>query len=154
MAETLAVGDLVVGSELAGPPRVMTVERIQWYGDGLESAIEGQFVRCGSNIHTDEEFAKSQGLPGVIADGMLSTNWISAMLVRQFGTDYLERGALRTKFIKPIFKNVRIHTRGQVRSIERADDGSVRYVLDVWCADDEGTKLTVGDAAIVVAPRG
>lgn len=153
MTEVVGTGGLKVGSELVGPVRRMTKERIQWYGDGLESAIAGEFVRVGVNIHTDEEFAKSQGLPAVIADGMISTNWLSALMVKYFGVDYLDRGELRTKFIKPVFRDVLVATRGLVRSIERLDNGNVRYSVDVWCEDQEGTKLTVGDGQVEVVPR-
>ena len=150
MGEMAAVKDLKVGSEIAGWTRAMTEERIQWYGDGLESAIAGKFTRVGVNIHTDEEFAKSQGLTAVIADGMISTNYLSSMMVRQFGTDYLERGELRTKFIKPVYKDVVVSTKGRVRSIERLENGDARYVVEVWCEDQDGTRLTDGDAVVTV----
>ena len=52
--------------------------------------------------NSDEEYARAQELPAVIADGMISTNWISGMLVEQFGMDYLERGELRTRFRRPV----------------------------------------------------
>lgn len=154
MTKALSLEDLVVGSEISGVTRAMTRERIQWCDDGLESAVQGKFTRVGANIHTDDDFARAQGLPAIIADGMISTNWLSAMLVKQFGIDYLERGRLRTKYIKPIFEDVVVSTRGRVRSIERLDDGNVRYSLDVWCEDQEGTKLTDGEAQVeVVAHR-
>ena len=141
---------LVVGSEIAGPTRVMTKERIRWYGDGMLSAAAGVPKQVGSNIHTDEEYARSQGLPGVIADGMISTNWISSMLLMYFGRHYLERGELRTKFIKPVFRDVVVAVRGQVTAIEPLSNGSTRYVLAVWCEDEQGNKLTVGEAKIEV----
>lgn len=154
MTEMQHAADLEVGSIIQGPTRAATRLRMFWYGDGLESAIHGERRRAQVHIHTDDEAAKYEGLPGVIADGMSSTNWISTMLTKKFGVDYIERGELRTKFIKPIFADVVVSTKGQVRSIERMEDGAVRYVLDVWCEDADGTKLTVGEAAVVVAPRG
>ncbi len=141
------------GSELAGPVRVMTSERIQWYDSAMLSAAKGELARVGSNIHTDEEYAKSQGLTGIIADGMISTNWISSMLVQQFGMDYLGRGELRTKFLKPIFLGTAVSVRGRVRSVERLDSGAIRYALEVWCEDEKGVKLTDGDARVEVASR-
>jgi acyl dehydratase len=144
--------DLVVGSEIAGPRRRMTMERIRWYDDAMLSAAKGEFTRAGSNIHTDEEYARSQGLPARIADGMISTNWMSEMLVEQFGMDYLERGELRTKFVKPIFLGAVVSVRARVRSFERSADGGAVYVLDVWCEDEKGVKLTDGDARVEVAP--
>jgi 3-hydroxybutyryl-CoA dehydratase len=140
------VGDLLIGWE-----RTLTSERVLWYGDGLMSSAANERVRARSNIHTDAEFARSQGLPGAIVDGMHSTNWISSMLVREFGRDYLERGELRTKYIKPIYVGTFVSVRGRITSREATEAGGVRYELDVWVEDPKGQQLTVGDAAIEVA---
>jgi acyl dehydratase len=129
----------------------MTAERIRWYDDAMLSAAKGEDTRAGANIHTSDDYARSQGLPAVIADGMISTNWMSEMLVAHFGMDYLERGELRTKFIKPIYLGAVVSVRGRVRSVERADGAGVAYVLDVWCEDQQRVKLTDGDARVVVA---
>ena len=51
----------------------------------MSSAASGELAQVGANIHTDDEYAKSQGLPGVIADGMIMANWCSSMLVERFG---------------------------------------------------------------------
>lgn len=140
--------NLTVGAQIAGPVRVVTPERIEWYDSAMLSAASGMLARVGSNIHTDAEYAKSQGLPGVIADGMISTNWISAMLVEHFGMAYLERGELRTKYIRPIALGTRVRVRATVVAVERRDSGRSAYSLEVWCEDDQGGKLTVGDARI------
>lgn len=153
MLEAPTREELVVGSEVSDQSRMMTQQRIQWYGDGMLSASAGTLMRVGSNIHTDPEYARSQGLPDIIADGMISTNWISSMLVKHFGKDYVERGELRTKYIKPIFNHTAISSRGRIQSVDRLDDGSTRYTLEVWCEDQDGTKLTVGDAVVTVAPE-
>ncbi|MGE0800604.1 MAG: MaoC family dehydratase [Lautropia sp.] len=144
---------LVVGAEIAGPVRTMTAERIEWYDSGLRSAARGVLTQVGVNIHTDDAYARAQGLPGVIGDGMIMTNWCSSMLTAHFGMDYLERGELRTKFIKPVYRDVRVSTHGKIRSIDTADDGSVVIDLAIWCQDQNGLKLTDGDAKIR-RPRG
>ena len=99
---TPAPRDLAVGAEITGPVRLMTAERIEWYDSAMLSAATGTLAQVGSNIHTDEDYARSQGLPAIIADGMIMTNWVSSMLVEHFGMAYVERGELRTKFIKPV----------------------------------------------------
>jgi acyl dehydratase len=153
MTPERAPRDLAVGAELAGPVRVMTRERIRWYDDGMLSAASDRYTRAGSNIHTDDDYARTQGLPAVIADGMISTNWMSEMMVQHFGMDYLERGELRTKFIKPIFLEAVVSVRGRVKQVDRAG-GRVVYVLDVWCEDQHGVKLTDGDARVELSARG
>ncbi len=153
MTKAGAAGDLEVGAELTGPVRVMTRERIRWYDDAMLSAASGQSVRAGANIHTDDDYARSQGLPAVIADGMITTNWMSEMLVARFGMGYLERGELRTKFIKPIYLGAVVSVRGRVRSVERTAGGATQYVLDVWCEDQHGVKVTDGDARVEASAR-
>jgi hypothetical protein len=147
------VAELKVGSVIEGRPHFTTIERIDWYDSAMLSAGNGVFTKVGSNIHTDEEYAKSQGLPAVITDGMIMANWCSAMLRDHFGVDYIERGELRTTFIKPVFVNVDVLTRGKVINIERRENGDVRYELDIWCELEDGTKVTDGSAKVEVAAK-
>src|SRR5450432_3599303 len=91
-----------VGDHLAGPVRAITPQRIEWYDSAMLSAATDELRQVGSNIHTDVEFAKSQGFATANADGMIMTNWCSEMLLQAFGMDYLECGELRTKYIKPV----------------------------------------------------
>jgi acyl dehydratase len=141
---------LPVGTRIAGPVRVMTAERIEWYDSAMLSAAKGELARVTVNIHTDENYAKAQGLPAIIADGMISTNWCSEMLIEHFGMDYVERGELRTRFIKPTFLGVTVSVRGMVTSAVPKEGGVILYTLDVWCEDENGLKLTVGDARVEV----
>jgi acyl dehydratase len=138
------------GDELVGPVRGITPPRIEWYDSAMLSAATNELRQVGSNIHTDVEFARSQGFPTANADGMIMTNWCSEMLVRAFGMHYLERGELRTKYIKPVNLDVELHVRGRIGEATRQPDGSTLYTLDVWCEDEKGTKLVDGDAKIVV----
>jgi len=140
-----------VGAELAGPEVVVDAARLAAYGDGLLSSAAGQAVKVGANIHTDVELARSQGLAAPIADGMLSTNYLSSMLTRAFGRFYLENGELRTKFIKPVPVDTLLRVRGRVRAREDLGDGRVRYELDVWTENGEGVKVVDGDAAVEVS---
>jgi 3-hydroxybutyryl-CoA dehydratase len=141
---------LTVGDELRAPPRSMHRERMRWYVDGLFTARanDGK-VHSEENIHTDDAYARSQGLPGIIADGMISTNWIYGFLLDQFGNAYLHKGSLRTKYIKPILENQAIIAGLRVRAIERTGN-ECRYLLDVWCEDDTGQMLTVGSAEVLL----
>ena len=142
-----------VGDELHGPVRAITPQRIEWYDSGMLSAATDELRQVGSNIHTDVEFAKREGFPTANADGMIATNWCSQMLLRAFGIDYLMHGELRTKYIKPVNLGVELHVRGRVREAAVQPDGNTRYVVDVWCEDEQGTKLVDGDATIDVARK-
>jgi acyl dehydratase len=152
MSDVAAV-EYAVGTELSGPVRVVTTERIEWYDSAMLSAAKGELAQVGANIHTDDAFARNQGLPGTIADGMISTNWCSSMLVAHFGIDYVERGELRTKFIKPIFIGATLSVKGRILAVEKRTNGDTEYRLEVWCEIEDGTKVVDGDARVVIAVR-
>ncbi len=143
--QTLRVGDALVG-----PVRGITMERIEWYDSAMLSSATNELRQVGSNIHTDPEFAKQEGFSGVNADGMIMTNWCSEMLIRQFGLDYIERGELRTKYIKPVNFGVQLHVKGKVTEVTPQPGGGVLYALDIWCEDADGLKLVDGDAKVEV----
>jgi len=151
MNAPVSIDRLVVGSDLYGPVRVIIPERIEWYDSAMLSAAVGELRQVGSNIHTDENYAKEQGFTAVNADGMILTNWCSTMMVDYFGINYVKRGELRTKFIKLVLLNTVLHVRGKVLAIENTPEGNL-YKLDVWCEDAAGTKLVDGDAQVLV-PR-
>ncbi len=140
-----------VGDNLVGPVRGITPTRIEWYDSAMLSAATNELRQVGTNIHTDVEFARSQGFPTANADGMIMTNWCSEMLVRVFGLDYLERGELRTKYIKPVNLDVELHVRGRIKEAAKQPNGNMLYTIDVWCEDQQGTKLVDGDAKVDVA---
>ena len=70
-----------------------------------------------------------------------------------FGRHYLERGELRTKYIKTTDVGAAIRVFGQVRSRDELAGGTTRIELDVWIEGADGTKLTVGDAAVDIVPE-
>lgn len=138
-----------VGDEIKGPVRGITAERIEWYDSAMLSAATNELRQVGSNIHTDDEFAKSQGFTAVNADGMIMCNWCSEMLVHEFGMDYVSSGELRTKFIKPVLLKTLLHVKGKVKAVENKG-GATALTLDVWCEDEKGTKLVDGDAKVEI----
>lgn len=140
-----------VGAVLKGTDRVMTAERIEWYDSAMLSAATNELRQVGSNIHTDEEFAQSEGLKAVIVDGMMMTNYCSEMMVRHFGMSYLKQGELRTKFIKPVYLKQTVKPRAKVLRIEPGQNGGKLYKLDVWCEDENGVKVTDGNAQVLVS---
>lgn len=142
--------NLSIGTELRTAPRRMTRERMRWYVDLLPTvaADDGLIHRGAGTIHDDDEYAKKQGLPGIIADGMVSTNWLAGLLFDAFGTDFLRNGKLRTKYVAPIYEDQVVVCCARVTFRSALPDGAVEYRFDVWCQDDAGTKMTVGDAIV------
>lgn len=142
-----------VGEVINGPARAQTFERIEWYDSALLSACTNELRQAGANIHTSDDFAKDQGFKRAVADGMIAANYASEMLTDAFGFDYLESGELRTKFIKPVFIDVLLVTKGRIRKADRKPNGAIRYELDIWCEDQDGLKLVDGEAVVETAPR-
>jgi 3-hydroxybutyryl-CoA dehydratase len=141
--------ELTTGDVWFGEFRAITVERVRWYGDGLVTAAVGGVTQVGSNVHTDEAYAREQGLSSAVADGMLATNWISSMLLARFGPSFLTGGELRTKYIRPTPVGAVARPALRLRAHVELPD-QVRYELDVWVEDHDGVQLTVGDASVGV----
>jgi acyl dehydratase len=145
-----AARSIPAGSEFRTPPRPMTRERMRWYVDIQDTvqADTGRIVTQPPTIHDDDEYAKKNGLPGIIADGMISTNWILGLLIDVFGPEAAGGGRLRTKYIAPVYEDQVIVACARVRSSIRDGEGHAIHHLDVWCEDDRGTKVTVGEAVV------
>ena len=71
------------------------------------------------------------------------------MPLDHFGSVFLETGALRTKHIRPTIVGAHVRVRGGVRAAEAA---GVRLVIDVWTEDEDGVRLTDGEASIAIGP--
>jgi hypothetical protein len=145
--------DLRPGDEIRSAPRVMTRERMRWYVDALPTVeiADGRVHRGGPTIHDDDEYAKGQGLPGIISDGMVSTNWILDLMLRSFGPAALEGpGALNTKFIAPVYEDVPLTCVLRVEAVEALPSGRRRLTLKVWAEDDVRKPVTVGTAAVTL----
>jgi 3-hydroxybutyryl-CoA dehydratase len=140
---------LDIGTELRSAPRAMTRERMRWYVDAQPTvaADDGRIHTQPPTIHDDDDYARKQGLPGIIADGMISTNWIMGLLLDAFGPSIARRGRLRTKYIAPIYEDQVIRSVARVTA-KVGSGAEAAYHLDVWCEDDTGKKVTVGDALV------
>lgn len=142
---------LEAGTEFRTRPRAMTRERMRWYVDGQPTigADDGRVHTQPPTIHDDDDYAKSQGLPGIIADGMISTNWIQGLLVDVFGPQFACRSRLSTKYIAPIYENDTVIACAKVITVVVNAEGKKVYTLDVWCENEAAKKLTVGTAMVV-----
>lgn len=145
--------ELQPGDEIRSAPRAMTRERMRWYVDALPTveANDGRVHFSVPTIHDDDEYARGQGLPGIISDGMISTNWILDLLLRSFGPAALENpGALETKFIAPVYEDVPLTCVLRVERVEALPEGRRRFALKVWAEDGAGKPVTVGTAAVTL----
>ncbi len=137
------------GTEFKSRMRMMTRERMRWYVDAQPTVAmdTGRIERQEPTIHDDDDYAKSQGLPGIIADGMVSTNWLLGLLIDTFGDTVARSGGLRTRYVKPVYEDDQITSHARIVSAEK-DGGRIAYKLEVWCTNGKGETVTVGDATV------
>lgn len=127
-----------VGAVVPPKSRLITHEQVSVYSFGWR------------NIHTDREFAVAAGLEGPIAQGAMSTCYLSEMLTDLFGELWFSSGCTSHAFIKPVYIGDTITTQGVVRELVEEPEG-MRLVLQVWCRNQKGELTTVGTASALVA---
>jgi acyl dehydratase len=97
-------------------------------------------------IHWDDAAARSVGLPGVIAHGMLSMG-IAARMVAGWAGDPAAIKRLRVRFSAMILPGQTLTARGEVAAV----DGG-RVTVRFWAEDEQGTKvLSKGEAEVELA---
>jgi acyl dehydratase len=101
-------------------------------------------------MHTDDEFARNAGYPGVFAHGMLSMGYLGQFLAQLAGIGAVRR--FRTRFAKLTWPGDVITCRGRVTGI--ADRGAERLVeCEIWTENQDGERKLVGSATLAL-PRG
>ena len=94
-------------------------------------------------IHLDEEFAKSVGLPGVIAHGMLQMGLLASWLTEAIG-DHRRLRRLGVRFAGVVVPGDTLIFGGRVAAVE---GGIAR--LEVWGQNQKGERvLTKGVAEV------
>jgi acyl dehydratase len=141
----------------AGVPTVERASRTPEIGAVLSGiskdiSLEQMFVfSCGvPNIHTDRTIALESGLAGPIAQGLMSTGYLSQLLTNFFGTDWFDRGWTSHAFIKPVFAGDRLTVHARIQESRHEEKGT-RLMLDVWCRNQVGDLTTVGTASALVS---
>ncbi len=126
--------NIKVGDEIPELVKNPTTRQLVQY-----AGAQGDFYE----IHYDQPFAQSVGLPGVILHGLLK-----AAFLGQLVTDWLgDRGTLKSFEVsyrgidQP---GVPYRCRGQVTRVQGDE-----VELDVWGEDPEGKRTTVGTATVL-----
>jgi acyl dehydratase len=125
--------NIEVGGELPELVKHPTTRQLVQY-----AGAQGDFYE----IHYDQAFAQSVGLPGVILHGLLK-----AAFLGQLVTDWLgDRGTLKTFEVS--YRGIDVparpyRCRGRV---VRAEGDQVE--VEVWGEDSEGRRTTVGSATV------
>src|SRR6266516_3165416 len=126
---------LAVGQELPPLDKELTQRHIDAYSG----------VRARS-IHSDEAWARSRGFRTTLAQGMMSTAYVSEMMTRLLGAGFIKGGTMSVAFVKPVYAGDRLTVRGVVKEL-RPERGATRVVVEVWCENQHGQKTAVGTAS-------
>ena len=102
------------------------------------------------SIHSDEAFAREKGFKTCLAHGMMSTAYVSQLMVKLLGPGFARGGTLSMAFIKPVYAGDRLTVHGVVKD-RQPDNGATRVIVDVWVENQHGEKTAVGHASGLVA---
>ncbi len=97
---------------------------------------------------TDDEGARAEGLPGMIAPGVMSmgllarmiSDWNQAALIKRIGTT----------FRSPVLPDRTIHLRGAVTQKNQVDHTAE---CDLWIENDDGERWVIGTATVLLPTR-
>ena len=98
------------------------------------------------SIHSDEAFAREKGFRAPLAQGMMSTAYVSEMMTQLLGAGFIEGGTMSMTFIKPVYAGDRLTVHGVVKAMQ-PENGATRVVVEVWCENQDGDKTAVGTAS-------
>jgi len=98
------------------------------------------------SIHTDSEWARKKGFRAPLVQAMMSTAYVSQLMMQFAGAGFVRGGRMSVSFIKPVFVDETLTVRGRVKSRE-AEGRATRVTVEVWCENQDGVKTMVGTAS-------
>ncbi|HWP47633.1 MAG TPA: MaoC/PaaZ C-terminal domain-containing protein [Candidatus Limnocylindrales bacterium] len=130
------------GTVLGPVIRKITQEKMTAYSE------DSQTAQRGISIHIHEEVARKAGLKGTVAQGLMFVDYISELMAQTFGMGWIQHGELSVKFIASVYAGDEITARGVVK--EQVIEGTYpRTLVEVWCENQAGQKVTVGIASAI-----
>ena len=117
----------------------------------LKKNISQRQIDCYSgvrpkSIHTDVEWAKQKGFPAPLAQALMSTAYVSQMMVQWLGTGFIKGGKISASFIKPVIVGDTLTAHAVVKSKEDVG-GRPHVTVECWCENQHGVKTLVGSAS-------
>src|SRR4029453_530757 len=99
-------------------------------------------------LHYDDAFARSAGLPGVMAHGMFSAGLLGSFLVAWIEDRRVRRFKLR--FRSPVWPGDMLHAPGSVIRTYHADEGDVAELL-LKLGRQDGSEVVIAMAEVECA---
>lgn len=138
MATTTTAG-VTIGGELPELLKHVSQRRIDAY-----SGVRPRY------IHSDESWAQAKGFRTCLAQGMMSTAYVSEMMTRFVGAGFVKGGRMSMSFIRPVYAGDRLTVHGIVKE-KHPEGDATRVVVEVWCENQDGEKTAVGTASGLLA---
>ena len=98
------------------------------------------------SIHTDAEWAKKKGFRAPLAQAMMSTAYVSQLMVAFLGEGFVRGGKMSMSFTKPVIEGDTLTVKGIVKSREQ-QGGRMRVTVEVKCENQDGVMTAVGTAS-------
>lgn len=128
-------GTLEVGQRLGPVSRTLVQRQIDIYSG----------VKPGS-IHTDESWAHAKGFRTTIAQGMMSTAYVSALLTGAIGEGFVVGGRMDVRFLQPVHCGDTLTVSAALTGFSREAD-RIRAHLDVAVHNQDGARTLAGTAS-------
>ena len=97
---------------------------------------------------TDDEGARKEGLPGMIAPGVLSMGLLARLISEWNPAAQITR--IGTTFRSPVLPDCSIHLLGFVT---QKDDEQHTAECDIWMENDDGERWVIGTAAVTLPTK-
>jgi acyl dehydratase len=135
MMATVVADDITIGQELPTLLKVVNQRKIDAY-----SGVKPK------SIHSDADWARHKGFRAPLAQGMMSTAYVSELMTQFLETGFIQGGNMSVKFIKPVYTDDTLTVRGTV--VDKTPEGeATRVTVEVWCENQHGEKTMVGMAS-------
>ncbi len=117
----------------------------------LKKTINQRQIDCYSgvrskSIHTDVEWAKQKGFRAPLAQALMSTAYVSQMMVTWLGEGFIRGGKISASFIKPVIVGDTLTAHAAVTAVDDVE-GRPRVTVECWCENQDGEKTLVGSAS-------
>ena len=136
---TMYFEDTEEGDELPGLDVFLSKDQVRRY-----ARTAGMYVPR----FTDDEGARAEGLPGMIAPGVMSMGLLARMISDWNPAAQVKR--IGTTFRSPVLPDRDVHLRGAVTQKNEADHTAE---CDLWIENDDGERWVIGTATVALPSK-
>ncbi len=143
MTRPLYYEDVTIGNEIPSLVKQPTTRQlVMWAG------ASGDYYE----IHYDKDFARRQGLPGIIAHGQLVYSFLGQLLTDWIGKQGFLR-KLNCSYRGMNFPGEALTCKGKVTN-KYVKDGEYCLECSVWTENSKGEKTVTGTAVVILPTKG